>query len=242
MAGLALLIFSSLSILSHSKKPLKLIVYAYSTQVELLSQGIFPDFEKYWESMHGRELTIEGVFGPSLTLAGEIILGAPADVAILSDEQHVNYLKLGKMVRENNQPIVVSMTPMVIVTRPGNPAGINDFADLAMPGLRLIHPDPRSSGAGAWAILAEYGCSASDTESEIDAANTLAAIWDNVILLAPSARASLMLFELGAGDAYVTYEQDARLTLARHVALSIVIPPCTVIAEPVAVIVDKNVT
>jgi sulfate transport system substrate-binding protein len=50
------------------------------------------------------------------------------------------------------------------------------------------------------------------------------------------------LFELGAGDALVTYEQDARLALWRGVALEIVVPPTTVVAQHVAVIVDDNVT
>jgi ABC-type sulfate transport system substrate-binding protein len=241
-AILTILIFSIQSILSGSEKPVNLIIYAYSTQSEVMLQAIFPDFEKYWESAHDRDLTIEGVFGPSLTLAGQIVLGAPADVAILSDEQHVSYLKLGKMVREDNQPVVVSMTPMVIVTRSGNPQGLTEFEDLTMQGLQLIHPDPRSSGAGAWAIFAEYGCSTSHSTNETDAVETIIAIWDNVRLLAPSARESMTLFELGAGDALVTYEQDAYLALARHADLTVVVPTCTVIAESVAVIVDKNVT
>jgi sulfate transport system substrate-binding protein len=50
------------------------------------------------------------------------------------------------------------------------------------------------------------------------------------------------LFELGAGDALVTYEQDARLALARGVPLEIVTPPCTIVAQHVAVVVDANVT
>lgn len=241
-AVLALLLFYCLSVFSHNPKSVNLVIYAYSTQEEVLSQGIFPRFEKLWESTYGRDLTIEGIFGPSLTLAGQIVLGAPADVAILSDKQHVTYLKLGKMVQENNQPLVVCKTPMVIVTRPGNPKGIRNFMDLANPDLQLIHADPRSSGAGAWAIFAEYGCSKVEPTNEVDAEELLISIWKNVKIMAPSARASLMLFESGVGDALVTYEQDARLALARHVDLSIVIPPCTVMAEPAAVIVDKNVT
>src|SRR5690606_16977616 len=70
----------------------------------------------------------------------------------------------------------------------------------------------------------------------------LDAIWRNVCLLAPSARSALTLFELGAGDALVTYEQDALLARERGVALEIVIPPRTIVAEPVVVIVDDNVT
>jgi sulfate transport system substrate-binding protein len=52
----------------------------------------------------------------------------------------------------------------------------------------------------------------------------------------------MTLFELGAGDALITYEQEALLALDRGVALEIVIPTHTILAEHVAIIVDDNVT
>jgi ABC-type sulfate transport system substrate-binding protein len=230
------------AIFSNTHGPVRLVVYAFSTQEEVLTQSIFPAFEQMWEAKTGRDLTIEGVFGPSGTLAGQINLGAPADVALLSNEQHVNWLKVGRRVRRETQPAVVSCTPMVIVTRPGNPARIVDFSDLAQPGLRLLHADPRTSGAGDWAVLSEYGSALLESGDQTAAQTQLEAIWHNVQLLGPSARATLTLFELGAGDALVTYEQDARLALDRDVPLEIVIPRRTIVAHHVAVIVDDNVT
>jgi sulfate transport system substrate-binding protein len=182
------------------------------------------------------------VFGPSGTLAGQINLGAPADVALLSNEQHVNWLKIGRRVPADAEALVVSSTPMVIVTRPGNPAGIAGFGDLAHPGLRLLHADPHTSGAGDWAVLAEYGSALLESGDQAAARAQLEAIWRNVRWLAPSARATLTLFELGAGDALVTYEQDARLAQKRGVPLEIVIPPRTIIAHHVVVTVDDNLT
>lgn len=244
--GAALLILISFygarAIFSSSRCPIRLVVYAFSTQEEVLTQSIFPSFEQSWEAETGCDLILEGVFGPSGTLAGQINLGAPADVAILSNEQHVNWLKVGRRVRWEAEPAVVSTTPMAIVTRPGNPSEITDFSDLARPGLRLLHADPRSSGAGDWALLAEYGNAFLASGDQPAAQTQLKAIWHNVRLLGASARATLTLFELGAGDALVTYEQDARLALARGVPLEIVLPPRTIVAQHVAVVVDANVT
>ncbi len=243
--GLALLIVTVVYgriIQSEARTSIHLVVYAFSTQEEVLTQSIFPTFERIWEAETGRELTIEGVFGPSGTLAGQINLGAPADVALFSNAQHVTYLKVGRRVREDNQPVVIGHTPMVIVTRPGNPAGITGFSDLAQPGLRLLHADPSCSGAGQWAVLAEYGSSFLQSHDRAAAQAQLEAIWGNVRLLGSSARATLTLFELGAGDAMITYEQDARLARERGIALEIVVPPHTIIAQHVAVVVDDNVT
>jgi ABC-type sulfate transport system substrate-binding protein len=227
--------------LANTRDPVRLVVYAFSTQEEVLTQGIFPAFEQAWEAETGRELTIEGLFGPSATMAGQINLGAPADVALFSNAQHVIHLKVGRRVRQDTQPVVIGLTPMVIVTRPGNPLGIHSFADLSRPGVRLLHADPRSSGAGQWAVLAEYGNALAESNSRSGAEGQLQAIWRNVRVLAPSARSAMTLFELGAGDALLTYEQDARLAQERGVPLEIVVPAQTIVAQHVAVVVDDNV-
>jgi ABC-type sulfate transport system substrate-binding protein len=228
--------------LSGSPTPLRMVVYAFSTQEEVMTHSIFPAFEEAWEAETGQDLAIEGVFGPSATLAGQINLGAPADVVLFSNAQDVMHLRVGRRVRADNQPVVFAHTPMVIVARPGNPYAITGFSDLAQPGLRLLHADPRTSGAGQWAVLAEYGSALPEVGSQAVAQAQVRAIWDNVRLLGASARATMTLFELGAGDAFVTYEHDALLAQERGAELEVVVPPRTIVAEHVAVIVDDNVT
>jgi len=244
LAMVAMLVFyGGQAILADGRTgPVTLVVYAFSTQEEALTQRIFPEFEQAWEARTGRELVIEGIFGPSGVLAGQINLGAPADVALLSNSRHVNWLKVGRQVSARTEPVAVCQTPLVIVTRPGNPANIATFGDLAQPGLRLIHADPRSSGAGEWAILAEYGSAFLTAGDRVAARQQVTDIWQNVRLLAPSARAMLTLFELGAGDAFVTYEQDARLAVDRGIPLEIVVPSETIMAQHMAVLVDANLT
>ncbi len=227
---------------SGGPAPVRIVVYAFSTQEEVMLQSIFPGFKEAWKAETGQELIIEGVFGPSETLAGQINLGAPADVALFSNAQHVTHLKVGRRVRVDSESVVVSQTPMVIVTRPGNPRNITSYSDLTQPGLRLLHADPRSSGAGQWALLAEYGSTLHLTGDPSKAELQLSAIWQNVKLLGASARTTMTLFELGAGDAFVTYEHDALLAVERGTPLEIVLPASTIVARHVAVIVDDNVT
>ncbi len=228
--------------LSPGGVPVRLVVYAFSTQEEAFTQRLFPGFERAWEAETGQDLALEGVFGASGTLAGQINLGAPADIAVFSNEEHVNWLKVGKRVRRGSEPVVIGCTPMIIATRPGNPLDIASYADLAQAGLSLLHADPRSSGAGEWGVLAEYGSAFLSSGDQPAAQRQLKAIWQNVWLLAPSARAAMTLFELGAGDALVTYEQDALRAQERGVDLEMVIPARTVVAQHAAVVVDDNVT
>jgi len=92
--------------------------------------------------------------------------------------------------------------------------GIRDFADLAKPGLKLIHPDPVSSGGAQWSVLAIYGSELVKSEKltgEPDQARslqTLRAIWRNVISTPGSAREARTQFETGFGDALITYELE----------------------------------
>lgn len=222
--------------------PVHLVVYAFSTQEEVFTQGIFPSYEQKWEAAEGRDLVIEGVFGASGTLAGQINLGAPADVAVLSNAKHADSLKIGRRLNRDTQPVVIGCTPLVITVHAGSPFVVREYADLAQTGLNLIHASPRSSGAGQWAMLAEYGSALLPAGNHDTAQAQLEAIWGNVRLMADSARAAMTLFELGAGDAMVTYEQDALRARDRGVGLEIVYPSRTIVAEHVAVLVDDNVT
>ena len=247
LLGFFLLILAlSVYIYSNLPKPAKrvhLIVYAFSTQEEVFTQGIFPAFEQKWNAANEWQVTLEGVFGPAETLAGQITLGAPADIAIFSNPQQVTWLKVSKLVSQDFIPVVIGSTPLVIVTRSGNPASLVGFADLsAANGLNLMHPDPNTSGAGEWALLAEYGSAYLASGDTAAAEAQLQGIWEQVRLLAPSARAALTLFELGAGDALITYEQDALLAAARGVPLEIVYPSRTVLVQPLAVLVEENIT
>lgn len=234
------LYYSGQALFGGTRSQVELVVYGFSTQEEAFSHLIFPAFEQNWEAKNGQDLIIEGVFGPSGTLANQILLGAPADVAILSNVRHATWLEAGQLLDQDVPAEIIGYTPMVIVTRPGNPADIKGFADLAQPGVRLLHAEPGQSGAGDWAILAEYGSSYLDGGDRATAEAQLKAIWNNVKLLGSSARATLTLFELGTGDALVTYEQDALLALDRGVPLEIVMPAHTIIAQHTAVVVSAN--
>lgn len=225
---------------THS--PVQLVIYAFSTQEEVFTQGIFPAFKDSWESINGTEIQLDGVFKSSGTLAGQINLGAPADVAVFSNANHINYLKISQVVKKDIQPLYIGASPVVIITRTGNPANIANFSDLNQSDLILLHADPRSSGVGEWSLLAEYGSSYLVSKDKSAALKQVQEIWQNVHLMAPSARATLTLFELGAGDALITYEQDAMLAQDRGVDMEVIIPSPTILSQPVAVAIDKNIT
>ncbi|MBU0704848.1 MAG: sulfate ABC transporter substrate-binding protein [Chloroflexi bacterium] len=223
-----------------------IIVHGFSIEEEVITEEIFPAFQAYWLEQAGQEVTFQSAFAGSEDLTEAIIDGAKADVAILSNEQHAVWLQVNDLVETDWHTFpnegIVSRSPIVVVVRPGNPLGIKDWIDLARPGVRLVHPDPRTSGGAQWAILAEYGSALLGEGGSTQAAQEqLAGIWDNVAVTPVSSREALKQFLFGTGDALVTYEQDALLARDRGAALEIVVPRSTVMSEHVVVIVDENV-
>ena len=234
----------------HGRKPAPcqtIIVHSFSVWEEVMTEEVFPAFQAHWREQTGQEVTFQSVFASSEQLTEEILDGAPADVAILSNEQHAIWLRVNNWVETDwhtlPQQGIISRSPLVIVIRPGNPLAIKDWADLARPNVHLVHPDPRTSGGAQWALLAEYGSALLDEKnsSQEAAHEQLGGIWANVVATPPSAREALKQFMFGIGDALVTYEQDALLAQARGAVLEIITPRSTIMSEHVAVIVDRNV-
>lgn len=226
-------------------------LYGFSIMKESLEKAIFPGFAAKWKQAHGQEVRFQSSFAGSETVTNQILQGAPCDVAILSIERDVDRLKKGGLVTADWQSLpakgIVNKTPFVIIVRSGNPKGIKDFANLGRPGVKLIHPDPVSSGGAQWSILAIYGSELQKSQrdsSEQDktrAINTLQSIWKNVISTPGSAREARTTFELGNGDALITYELEALLMKTAGQKIDIVIPQSTIFSEHPAVVIDKNV-
>ena len=227
-------------------------VYGFSVMKESLEKAIFPAFAAKWKQEHGEDVRFTSSFAGSETVTNQILQGVGADIAILSIERDVDRLRQGGAVTSDWHSLpnsgIVNKTPFIILVRKGNPKGIRDFADLAKPGVKLIHPDPVSSGGAMWSVLAIYGSELiksekqTGTRDETRARETLKAVWHNVISTPGSAREARTQFETGFGDALITYELEALLMKQAGASVEAVVPEATIFSEHPAVIVDRNVT
>jgi len=232
---------------------LNITVYGFSILKESLEKSVYPGFAAKWKREHGVDVKFTSSFAGSETITNQILQGVSADIAILSIERDATRLKEKGFVTSDwhNLPNkgIVNKTPFVILVRGGNPKGIQDFADLAKTGVRVIHPDPVSSGGAQWSVLAMYGSELLKSEKETGeqdkarALQTLRAIWRNVISTPGSAREARTQFETGFGDALVTYELEGLLMKETgKTPVDIVIPKATIFSEHPAVVVDRNVS
>ena len=248
---LSLLLTSCLPGTTDSHGTRTITVYAFSIMKESLEKDIFPAFAAKWKQEHGEDVSFNTSFAGSETVTNQILQGAPADIAILSIEMDVHRLIKAGMVPQDwfatPQRGIVNKTPFVILVRAGNPLGIKDFPDLAKPGVKLIHPDPVSSGGAQWSILSIYGSELKKSEVEsgvpdkVRALNTLRAIWKNVISTPGSAREARTQFETGYGDALITYELEGLLMKQAGAPFDIVVPKATIFSEHPGVMIEKNI-
>jgi sulfate/thiosulfate transport system substrate-binding protein len=225
-----------------------LVVYGFSILGEVMSSGIFPAFQAEWEARSAEKVEFISSFAGSGTITNQMIFGVPAEVAVLSTE--LDALRLvdenvlsGPTWQDLPHAGILNRTPFIILVRPGNPKDIQDFADLARSGIGIVHPDPLTSGGAQWAILAEYGAALRLTGDETAAYDQLAGIWRNVVAQAASARSARTQFENGAGDALITYEQEAVYDRSQGtLAADLVYPSSTILSEHTVVLVEKNIT
>ena len=234
---------------------INITLYGFSIMKESLEKAIFPAFTAKVKREHGLDVTFTSSFAGSETVTNQIITGVKAQIAILSIERDAQRLKDHKDITSDwhnlPQKGIVNKTPFVILVRKGNPKSIHDFSDLAKPGVKVIHPDPNSSGGAQWSILAIYGSELVRSEKQSGepdrarALQTLQAIWRNVIstgVTPGSAREARATFESGYGDALITYELEGLLLKQTGAPVEIVVPEATIFSEHPAVVIDRSVS
>ncbi|HTH51675.1 MAG TPA: sulfate ABC transporter substrate-binding protein [Pyrinomonadaceae bacterium] len=227
-------------------------LYGFSIMKESMEKDIFPAFKAKWKAEHGTDVDFVASFAGSETVTNQILQGTPADVAILSIDRDAARLKEGGATTVDwhqwPQKGIVNKTPFVILVRKGNPQKIQDFADLGRPGIKVIHPDPVSSGGAQWSLLAIYGSELKKSEAEtgqqdkVRALNTLKAIWANVISTPGSAREARTQFETGYGDALITYELEGLAMKQAGSEIEMVVPKSTIYSEHPVVLIDRNMS
>src|SRR5215470_7285384 len=167
----ALLLYAAWPWLPFSRAeatPPTITFYGFSILADVMQEAVFPAFQKKWAAEGRGPVEFISSFGGSGTVTNQLIMGVPAQVALLSLESDADRLADAGVVEHDSwkrlpNAGVVNLTPFVIVVRRRNPLKIASFEDLGRRGIQVVHPDPMTSGGANWAIVAEYGSGARGT-------------------------------------------------------------------------------
>jgi sulfate transport system substrate-binding protein len=228
--------------------PVTLLNVSYDPTRELYVE-VNAAFTKYWKAKTGQDVTIKQSHGGSGKQARSIIDGLDADVATLAlagdtDALHANG---GWIPKDWQKRLPLNSAPytstIVLVTRAGNPKNIKDWDDLIRPDVKVITPNPKTSGGARWNYLAAWEFARRKYGSEAKAREFVGKLYANVPVLDSGARGSSITFAQRAqGDVFISWENEACL-LEKEFGnkVDFVYPSLSILAEPAVTVVDKNV-
>lgn len=195
----------------------------------------------------GKGVKFSGAYGPSGDQSRKVVdtKGKDTDYVVFSLEPDMTRLVDAGLVDESwNQGAnkgIVSSSVAVIATEKGNPLGIKDWSDLTRPDVKIVTPDPASSGSAKWNVLALYTYAKSTGATEAEADAFLKKVFANVSTWAASGREATEAFKKGVGNVLLTYENEAILAKQNGEDLDYVVPDHTFkIENPGAVLKDAT--
>jgi sulfate transport system substrate-binding protein len=214
---------------STDKGKTALSLVAYSTP-QVVYDEIIPEFQK---TGAGEGVGFKSSFGASGEQSRAVEAGLKADVVTFSTEPDMTRLVdaglVGKDWNATPNKGLVTTSVVSFIVRKGNPKNIKTWDDLIKPGVEVLTPNPFTSGAAKWNLLAGYGAKGDggkDPEAGLDYLRTL--ITKNVKVQDKSGREALQTFTSGTGDVLLSYEYEATTALKKGEKLDYVVPDDTI--------------
>jgi sulfate/thiosulfate transport system substrate-binding protein len=219
----------------------KLDVVGYSTPEAVYTEALEPAFEG---TPAGEGVSFSNSFGASGDQSRAVAAGQPASVVHFAQGGDMERLvEEGEIVAKDwdKQPYngIAQNSVVVITVRAGNPEGIESFDDVLSKDVDVVTPNPFSSGAARWNIMAVYGSQINAGKSPDEALAAVKTLLEKAVAQPGSARDALSAFTQGQGDVLLGYENEAIKAEEEGEDVEYVIPPSTIqIETPIAVTKD----
>jgi len=135
---------------------------------------------------------------------------------------------------------ILTDSVVVFLVRKGNPLNIHSWDDVIKPGVKVITPNPESSGSAKWNILAAWAHAANAPGgSDAKAQDFVTKLLHNTVAMPGSGSDALASFLAGNGDVLLAYENDSIEARASGEDVDYVIPDDTLLIQnPAAVTTD----
>ena len=218
---------------------------------ELFSE-INPLFVAKWQKEHGGQLKIDQSYGGTSRQAQDIIQGKKADTVTFNQVPDIEILVKRRLVAKdwasqfpnNSSPYYSTIAFMV---RKGNPKNIRNWDDLARPDVKLVFPNPKTSGNARYSYLGAWNHAQEQFPNDEAAAKAfMGRFLGNVENFPTGGRGATVAFaQNGQGDVLLTFESEIKSILAgkefKDQGFELVVPPASVMAAFPVAIVDKVV-
>jgi sulfate transport system substrate-binding protein len=208
-----------------------------------------PQFIAYWKDKTGQEVKVNQSHGGSGNQARAVIEGLKADVVTLALAYDIDEIAArGHLLPADWQSkFPDNSTPyssvIVFLVRKGNPKNVHDWDDLVKGEVKVITPNPKTSGGARWNYLAAWGWAWKKNNSDDAAKTYISQLFKHVPLLDAGARGATTTFvRRGMGDVLIAWESEALLITQQmdKEHFEIVYPSLSIRAETPVAVVEKN--
>ena len=206
-------------------------------------------FARKWLGDEGQTVTFRMSHGGSGKQSRAVNDGLEADVVTLALGYDIDAIaeKSKRLPVDWQAKLPNNSAPytstIVFLVRAGNPKGIRDWGDLVKPGIKVITPNPKTSGGARWNFLAAWGYGRATGGSDQAAERFVNSLFANVPVLDSGARGSTTTFaERGIGDVLLAWENEAFLAMEElgQGKFEIIAPSLSILAEPSVAVVTAN--
>ena len=231
-------------------QPVELLNASYDVARELFA-AINPAFAADWQAKNGQKVEIKQSHAGTSAQARAILEGLQADVVTFNQVTDVQILHdRGNLVAADWQKrLPNAASPFyslpAFLVRKGNPKGIKDWSDLIRSDVKVIFPNPKTSGNARYTYLAAYAFalekSGGDQAKAQDFVRQLLA---NVPVFDTGGRGATTTFvERNLGDVLITFESEVNGIRREYgdKGFEVVVPSVSLLAEFPVSVVDKVV-
>ena len=213
-----------------------------------LWRDINEHFAPLYEKQTGNKVSIKQSHGGSSTQARSVIDGLEADVVTLASFLDTDAISQRGLIKKGwadklpNRSLPYTST-VVFVVRKGNPKKIKDWPDLVKPGIKIVTPNPKTSGNGYMSFFSAWGSVVLRGGTREQAIAYVTKLYKQVPVLDSGARGATTTFvQKGIGDVHLAWENEAHLEVQEAKGrLELIYPPISILAEPHVAVVDANV-
>lgn len=228
-------------------KPITLLNVSYDPTRELY-EDYNRLFAKHWKKQTGQDVVVQQSHGGSGKQARSVIEGLRADVVTLALAYDIDMIaRYSKRIPADwQEKLPYHSAPytstIVFLVRKGNRKHIHDWDDLVRPDVKVITPNPKTSGGARWNHLAAWAYAMKQYgNDEQKALAFMRKLYGNVPVLDSGARGATTTFvQRGMGDVLITWENEAYLAKRElgKAEFEIVMPSLSVRAEPPVAVVE----
>ncbi|MFN3926736.1 MAG: sulfate ABC transporter substrate-binding protein [Pseudanabaenaceae cyanobacterium] len=243
--GLLALVVAIVPSLSQSQ-PVELTLVGYAVARPVFAR-LIPEFQREWREKTGQQVTFRESYGPSAAQTRAILAGLDADILAQNMQTFVTPLVERGMVRPDWQrrlpnSAIPAHSFMALMTRPGNPKNIRDWADLTRADVGIVAINPKTSGNARWAVVAGYGA-VLKTRGRPQAEEFVMGMVRNIRRLVNSGREATDAFVKNRiGDVMINFENEVIFTNGQIPQdFPYIVPPVNVQVDFPVTVIDSVV-